>query len=180
MKIITQNEIPTELADGLKTQSRSVIVVYDQDQVNYGFDSPPDFEYCKKHNIPCVNIGRRGGTFVVNKGDVGFGYITKGLDNSVGELIYNEFTRFLKLKGLNAEQVSNDILVDGYKVFGWASHFYKEYDAIYITLHFTLSVNLELIQKICTKPMNKQPKGLGDFGITREDIINFLNSLNIS
>ena len=115
-----------------------------------------------------------GGTFVVNKGDIGFGYITKGLNNTIGFSLYNEFTKFLQEKGLNAVKQDNDILIDGFKVFGWASYYYKEFDAIYITAHITLSVNLELIQNICTKPMIKTPKGLSEFGITKEDVIEFL------
>lgn len=177
MKIITQNEVLEELKDGLKKQTKCVIVEYTENQVNYGFDDTPNFEYCKQNNIECVNIGRRGGTFVVNNGDIGFGYITKGLDNTIGELIYNDFANYLRAKGLNVKKVANDILVDGYKVFGWASHYYKDFDAIYITAHFTLSVNLELINNICTKPMNKIPKGLLDFGVTREEIKHFIISV---
>lgn len=179
MKLITQNEVLEELRDGLQKQTKCVIVEYTENQVNYGFDEPPNFEYCRQNNIACVDIGRRGGAFVVNKGDIGFGYITKGIDNSVGEMIYNGFIKYLQDKGLNVTSNSNDILIDGYKVFGWASNYYKEYDAIYITAHFTLSIDIELIKNVCTKPMVKVPKGLNDFGISQEDIIEFLESLNI-
>ena len=174
INIVTQNEIVSELQAGLKNPNRTAIVMYEETQVNYGFDAKPNFEYCKEHNIECVDIGRRGGAFVVNKGDIGLGYVGYGLDNTVGELISRKFTEHLKDKGLNAEERDNDILIDGYKVFGWASNYYKEYDAIYITCHFTISVDLELIQKICTKPMNKTPKGLSEFGISREEIIEFI------
>lgn len=174
MKIITQNEVLEELRDGLINQSKCVIVEYTNNQVNYGFDAKPNFEYCQAHNIPCVDIGRRGGAFVVNKGDIGFGYITNGLDNTIGELLYNKFAEYLRAKGLNAEAKDNDVLIDGYKVFGWASNYYKEYDAIYITCHFTISVDLELIKNVCTKPMNKIPKGLSDFGISREEVKEFI------
>ena len=149
MKTITQNQVLKELEDGLKTQSRCVIVEYTADQVNYGFDAKPNFEYCQKHDIPCVNIGRRGGAFVVNKGDLGFGYIEQGCNNKIGEAIYDRFVQFLLNKGLNATQCSNDVLINGYKVFGWASHYYKDFDAIYITAHFTLSVDVELIKNVC-------------------------------
>ena len=179
MKIITQNEVLKELEDGLKTQSKCVIVNYTADQVNYGFDAQPNFEYCEKHNIPCVNIGRRGGAFVVNKGDIGFGYITQGLNNEVGQMLYDEFAKYLKDKGLNVTKESNDILIDSYKVFGWASHYYKDFNAIYITIHFTISVNVDLITNICTKPMNKVPKGLSEFGVTREEIIEFIKNMNL-
>lgn len=179
MRIITQNQVLKELEEGLKTQSRCVIVDYTTNQVNYGFDDKPNFDYCKQYNIECVDIGRRGGAFVVNKGDWGIGYIGKGLDNSIGEHVYKSFEKYLRDSGLNAVAVDNDILIDGYKVFGWASHYYKDYDAIFITMHFTMSVNLELIKNVCTKPMIKTPKGLEDFGFTREEIKEFILSLNL-
>ena len=174
IKTITQNEIIKEYSSALLKRSGMVIVEYDNMQVNYGFDAKPNFEYCQAHNIPCVDIGRRGGAFVVNNGDIGFGYITSGLDNTVGELIYNKFAEYLRAKGLNAEAKDNDVLIDGYKVFGWASNYYKEYDAIYITCHFTMSVDLELIRNVCTKPMNKIPKGLSEYGITSDEIKEFI------
>lgn len=177
MKTITQNEILKELDDGLQNQSTCVIVEYTADQVNYGFDDKPNFDYCDKHNIPCIDIGRRGGTFVINKGDIGFGFIEKGCTNRMGEIVYNRFAQYLLSRGLNVSQCSNDVLVDGYKVFGWASHYYREFDAIYITIHFTLSVSIELIENICTKKINKIPKGLNDFGVTKQDVIDFLKQL---
>lgn len=174
MNIVTQNEIVNELQEGLKNPNRVAIVKYTENQVNYGSDTKPNFEYCEEHNIPCFDIGRRGGAFAINKGDVGFGYVGLGLDNTIGETLYREFTQYLKGKGLNAEAVSNDILIDGYKVFGWASNFYKEYNAIFITCHFSMSVDLELINNVCTKPMNKIPKGLKEFGIAAEEVESFL------
>lgn len=176
MKIITQNDILEEIQKGLQQGENCVIVEYTDNQVNYGFDSKPNFEYCQKHNIPCYDIGRRGGTFVINKGDIGFGCITKGLDNTTGELLYNKFAEYLQYKGLNVTKDSNDILINGYKVFGWSSHYYAELGLIFITAHFTMSVDLEKIKNICTKPMNKIPKGLSEFGITAEEVKEFIKN----
>lgn len=139
------------------------MVNYTENQVNYGLDDKPDFEYCYKHGINCVDIGRRGGAFVVNKGDVGLGHVTKGLDNTMGDKISSNFLLYLKNKGLDAVSLGNDILVDGYKVFGWASNYYKDYNATFVTMHFTMSVNLDLINSICTKPMKKVQNGLSNF-----------------
>lgn len=170
MRIVTQNDLIHELQSGLKEPNRISIVDYTENQVNYGFDAKPNFEYCKQHNIPCVDIGRRGGAFVVNKGDVGLGAVMKGFTNEVGELISSNFLQYLKDKGLDATYGNNDILINGYKVYGWASHYYKDYDAMFITCHFTMSVNIDLIKAICTKPMNKVPKGLSEYGITQQEI----------
>lgn len=177
INIINQNEILSELQKGFEKAPRIAIVLYEDNQVNYGFDEKPNFEYCEANNIECVNIGRRGGSFVVNKGDIGVGVIDVGINNSFGLYIYQSFVQFLQNKGLNAKAIDNDVLVDNYKVFGWASHFYKEYNAIFISCHFTMSVDLELIQNVCTKPMNKVPKGLLEFGITSEDIKEFITNV---
>lgn len=174
MNYVTQNDLISELQNGLKHQPRTALVDYTDFQVNYGFAEKPNFEYCKEHNIPCIDMGRMGGTFVINKGDVGLGHVAKGLDNTIGEEIHYQFTEYLKSRGLSAEAKENDILVGGYKVFGWASKHYQQQDATFITCHFTMSVDLDLVNAICTKPMNKIPKGLNDFGITRENIIQFL------
>ena len=177
INIVTEKDLVSELTQGLANPPRIAIVDYVEPQVNYGFDAKPNFKYCEQNNISCVDIGRRGGAFVVNKGDIGLGYVGRGLDNTIGELVSREFAKYLRDKGLDAIEESNDILIDGYKVFGWASHYYKEQDCIFITCHFTMSVDLDLIKNICTKPMNKVPKGLAEFGITREEIINFLNEI---
>lgn len=177
MEIITEKQILQTLNEGLINPPRAVIVDYEDFQVNYGFGTQPDFDYCAKHGIECVNIGRRGGTFVVNKGDIGVGIVEPALNNTKGYLIQDEFVKFLERKNLPVSVNGNDILIDGYKVYGWASNYYKEYDAIFISCHFTMSVDLDLIKNICTKPMNKIPKGLSDYGITREEIIKFLEDL---
>ena len=176
MNYVTQNDLVSELQAGLIEQPRTALVDYTERQVNYGFAEKPNFEYCAEHGIPCVDIGRMGGAFVVNKGDIGLGHVAKGFDNTVGYEIYMKFTEYLKNKGLNAEANDNDILIDGYKVFGWASKHYQQQDATFITCHFSMSVDIELINAICTKPMNKIPKGLSDFGVTREEVINFLEN----
>jgi lipoate-protein ligase A len=177
VKIINETQIVNEIKEAFKVKKGLVIVDYQNMQVNYGFDEKPNFEYCLQNNIPCVDIGRRGGAFVINKGDIGAGYIQEGLDNTFGWNLTKKFVEFLREKGFNAEEKNNDVLIDGYKVFGRASHFYKEENCIFITCHFTMSVDLDLINKVCTKPMNKIPKGLNDFGIGREEIIQFINDL---
>ena len=177
MRIVTQKDLINELHLGLLNPPRLSIVDYTDIQVNYGFDAKPNFDYCQKYNIDCVDIGRRGGAFVVNKGDIGIGIVVKTLDNSKALDIEEKFVQYLKEKGFNVTQDSNDVLIDGYKVFAWASHYYQEYDALFITVHFTMSVNIELIKQICTKPMTKVPKGLPDFGLTREDIFKFIEGV---
>lgn len=79
------------------------------------------------------------------------------------------FTQYLKNKGINAQQIDNDILIDNlYKVCGTTHCFV---DNFYLSaVHISISVNLDNIKKICTKPMVKIPKGLADYGITGDEV----------
>lgn len=68
----------------------------------------------------------------------------------------------------------NDVLVEGRKVIGHmrmylggACNFYGG--------HISLTVNLPAIQRVCTKPMEKIPAGLSEFGITREEVEEWLH-----
>ena len=77
------------------------------------------------------------------------------------------FVDWLKSKGLNAEYVSNDIVVDGYKVCGMAITRYGRID--YTAGFIGINTNLDNIKAICKKPMVKVPKGLSEYGITTEE-----------
>ena len=176
MIIVTQNEINNEIAKGLINPNRFVLVDYSNTQVNYGLGEKPNFDYCDKNNIPCVDIGRRGGAFAINKGDLGFGCAVPTLNNDIGERMTKSLLEFLIDKGLNAEIHENDVLVDGFKVYGWASNYYKEYDVLVVMCHFSISVDLEMIKGACLKTMNKVPKGLSEFGIGREDVSNIIKT----
>jgi lipoate-protein ligase A len=75
---------------------------------------------------------------------------------------------WLKSKGLNASFVSNDIVVDGYKVCGMCITRYGSID--YTAGFIGINTKLEDIKAICRKPMTKVPKGLSEYGIATEEI----------
>ncbi|MBE6892463.1 MAG: hypothetical protein E7482_00420 [Ruminococcaceae bacterium] len=108
-----------------------------------------------------------GGVIVVEKGDVDIAHFGK-LNNTVRDCLGNAFLKWLSEKGLNAKRENNDILVDGYKVFGMGGRRHGEID--YTVIHIGINTNLENIKKICTKKMEKVPKGLGEYGITAEEV----------
>ena len=108
-----------------------------------------------------------GGVIVANKGDIDIAYFGK-TRNGFSQSFIEAFVAWLKKKGLNAEYYDNDILVDGYKVCGVGTRTHGDID--YTVVHVGINTNLDHIRRICTKPMKKVPKGLGDYGITAEDI----------
>ena len=143
----------------------------------YGIVESPWVQVHKKTQVDeavCEQLGREvnelfynGGTVVLNHGDILLanfdtpenGWITRFA-------IY--FVDWLKNKGLNAELVDNDVLVDGCKVCGLCITRYGRID--YSCAFIGINTNLDHIKAICKKPMNKVPKGLSEYGITTEEV----------
>ena len=64
------------------------------------------------------------------------------------------------------------MLVDGiYKVASYSSRRFG--DLLFSAFHISYEVNLDLIMKICTKPMEKTPKGLNEYEITEQELYDF-------
>lgn len=80
---------------------------------------------------------------------------------------------YLKEKGINCSIDNNDILCDGFKVAGDMLRNINKTTYLY-AIHISINVDINLINKICTKPMDKLPRGLSFYGIKREDILSYL------
>lgn len=138
---------------------RPVAIVHRKSQV--------DEEVCKELGYEIVESYNNAGTIVSNAGDVLIGHFAQP-DNGWYDRFIAYFIEWLKGKGLNAEYVSNDILVDGYKVCGMCVTRYGRID--YTGGIISMNVQMEHIQQICRKPMKKVPKGLREYGITSEEV----------
>lgn len=145
--------------------------------VNVGTEPAIDTEYCTSNNIPVFYVERAGGPLVSSYGDYGFVIV---LDEPVlerpPEIIYQLYL-LCKKRGLNCTFDHNDLLINGYKTASFAGRILPN-GLTYFAIHFSMYMNLDLISKICLKPMVKVPKGLTDFGITKEDIENIINDYN--
>ena len=122
---------------------------------------------CAEMGYSVVESYNNAGTIVSNAGDVLIGHFAEP-ENGWYHRFIAYFVDWLKSKGLNAEFVSNDITVDGYKVCGMCITRYGRID--YTGGIISVNVNLDDIKAICRKPMKKVPKGLSDYGITSEEI----------
>ena len=136
-----------------------VAIVHKRTQVDEGV--------CKTLGYDIVESYNNAGTIVSNKGDVLIGHFAE-IENGWYDRFITYFLDWLKAKGLNAEYVSNDILVDGHKVCGMCVTRYGRID--YTGGIISMNVNLDHIKKICRKPMVKEPKGLYDYGITTKEV----------
>lgn len=126
-----------------------------------------DEETCKELGYDIVESYNNAGTIVSNEGDILIGHFAEP-NNGWYDKFISYFLVWLKAKGLNAEYVSNDILVDGYKVCGMCITRYGRID--YTGGIISMNVNLDHIKAICKKPMKKVPKGISEYGITTEEV----------
>lgn len=126
-----------------------------------------DKDVCKELGYDIVESYNNAGTIVSNEGDVLIGHFAQP-ENGWYNRFIAYFLDWLKAKGLNAEYVSNDIVVDGYKVCGMCITRYGGID--YTGGIISVNVNLDHIKQICRKPMKKVPKGLSEYGITSAEI----------
>ena len=136
-----------------------VVGVYSKSQV--------DEEVCNTLGYEVVETYNDASAVVHSKGDILFGHFCT-TDIGWHRLFIEHFVNWLKGKGLNADYVSNDIVVDGYKVCGMAVTKYGE--LTYTAGFIGINTNLDHIKAICRKPMNKVPKGLSEYGITTEEV----------
>lgn len=160
----TVSEIKKNIECGIHTAFRvlvetPVVFVHKEKQI--------DTETCDALGYEVYEAYYNGGTIVGNKGDIAFAHFSHP-DNGWHNKFIAYFLDWLKRKGLNAEYVSNDIVIDGYKVCGMCVTRYGRID--YTAGFISVNTNLEHIKQICKKPMVKVPKGLSEYGITTEEV----------
>ena len=163
--------LPQQLAD---KKEYAVIIVQDQTEISHGWENDCNFEYCKANNIPYHDYKRGGGTIVLTKGNISLGFIynNRKYKRFMFEALLTDLKDYFVSKGLNAEINHNDILIDGYKVASSYAHNYGEgYQWTYDSAQISINQDLEVIKNVCLKPMVKVPKGLGEYGVTTEEII---------
>ena len=163
----------------LKKEITKAFLIYDKNYVVAGTDIEPNYSYIKEHNIEMFDIKTSGGTIVVSKGDVGIGiFAPTDMANAYLEQIKTLFLELLDSREIAYEIDNNDILIDGYKTSSYSSKAFKGMTFGFGVFQFSINVDLELIKNICNKPMVKVPKGLSEFGITTQDIVeNIINKL---
>ena len=155
------------------------IILHEQTEVSFGWENDYNKEYCEQNNIPCYNLQRGGGTIVYSKGNVSVGFIydNKKYKKFMLEQMMSDFKDFLSAKGINAKIDSNDLLADGFKVASvWGHNYGTNFDW---TLEFAqISVNqyIQKIKNICLKPMLKVPKGLSDYGVGTQQVIDWVQN----
>lgn len=167
MEKIYLRDYLTNLPRWLENKNETVVGYADETCVLGGADSLNE-EYCRHNNLAVYKTHNFGGTIVNFKGDICVANYQPNFNN-FGEVFLVDFKHWLIGKGLNASCEGNDVLIDNkYKVASFMSQYVN--GCLYTALHISVNMNLSVIQNVCTKPMNKIPKGLTEFGITGKEI----------
>ena len=124
--------------------------------------------YIQNNNIDMQELPRQGGTIVGSQGDVECIYFLQEQEYSGMPKEIQNLVELILSKNLIPQVDNNDILINGYKVASWSAK--KLNNNIFIAVVASVNVDLQLIQNICLKPMDKTPKGLSEFGITTAEV----------
>ena len=151
--------------------------VWEEAAVHYGKDRQFNLDAAIKNGLKTYDIKKAGGAMVTQPGDICYGCISKtkiAFDDKFVEYLKDK----LLSKGLNVTEEKNDLLIDGKKFLG----------DMKITLpnglffyggHISYTVNLPLIKEVCTKPMEKVPTGLAEYGLSHEEIEQWVKDFRI-
>jgi hypothetical protein len=176
MRKVLVKDITKELNNLIQTRTEDVIYcIHEQPLVfksNYGEINK---QYCIDNNYIICESQNMGGIIVANTGDINMA-IMKNEGWNVG----NDLLIYLKEKLQNKIPYlvvdSNDLLADGkYKMISYAS-INANNRLVYTCVHISFNPDVNAIQNICMKPMTKIPKGLKEYGITHDEIIEYIRS----
>lgn len=131
----------------------------------------------EKYKLPAINSKFAGGAIVVFEDDINISQWKYGFSD-LGKRFIETVARFLQEEGLNAIVDNNDVIIReddmNYKVCSYASTWLNGEEGVYTVLHVSMGMDVDLIKEICNKPMEKTPKGLHDYGISSEDVLEYI------
>lgn len=156
----------------------NVTVVFPLDTltVNYGNANDIDKEYCDLHGIQCRYENRSGGAMVLFPENIIVHDVRPAITFETQYSFMDRLVEYFKSKGLNATTSRNDILIDGNKVVGAVSDMLKgTYEGMmFFGLSISIHADPELVSRICMKPSVKPAGALSDYGITHEEMFDYI------
>lgn len=171
MRKVEVKNIENELLNLFNTRQEEIIwCVHERPLAFKSRLAQIDEDYCKEQDIEICNSFNFGGTIVVDKGDINLA-VTRQNGWDVGNELLQYILDRLKNKIPNLTIDDNDLLYKNiYKLVSYASINVGD-GFIYSCWNITINPNIDRINKVCTKEMNKIPKSISDFGVTGEEII---------
>lgn len=167
---VTLDTVTAEVSKALQSNQESCIYcVADTKSAVVGTNQGANMNAIEQEKIKLIQIKHEGGTIILSPGDVDIGIFTKDFSgHEYREKIIEEIISLLKISKEVISREGNDVLVNGKKVIGYGSRRYG--DLLYTAIHISINADLNLISKICMKPMQKIPGSLSDYGVSSKDI----------
>lgn len=171
-KQIYEYNIVEEITNHITNEEEGLLYFIAERTIAFpGFNNFVDKELCKSNDVKVIELPNEGGAIISSEGSISIGHFSKDFNNTFNKDLTYNIINYLKNLGLNVSLNENDILIDNiYKVASSGSRRFG--NILFSTFHISNKVDLDLIKKICTKPMNKIPKGLTDYGLTANQLFN--------
>ena len=155
----------------------TIVLPIEKCLVGCGKDRDINIEYCQKNNISYRFDDRPGGCMVLFPGNVLVQSIGPKQDLSIGLRFLIDFTNWLQNKSISDVIIDgNDIMVEGKKIVGISNYPlpqpYNKWN--YFGIQISININKDLIDNICTKTGVKQPNALSKYGISTQEVIDWL------
>ena len=171
----------TTIADYLETaqqfinssESETAIAALENEEVIYQDEEMCNVQYLEENNITHFKFNFPCRCIVAAKGNV---MLVIKRPHEGGKSLVDKFSEvlceYLKNRGIAPiECDKNDIMVDGYKTASAVQTQINNWD--FVCYQISINQDLETIKNVCKKPMIKVPKGLGEYGITTEEMLKF-------
>lgn len=160
----------------LNIPALSVILPLNELSVNYGNLEDINKDFCDANNIIYRFENRGGGCMVLFPGNI----ITHDVyptDNFLRQHAFcKDFVDWLATKNILASTNNNDVMIEDKKIIGTVSYVLPEpyLGWTYFLSSISINSDTELIKNICTKPSIKTPGALSDYGITTEEVMEWV------
>ena len=126
--------------------------------------------YIGSEEYEVISLKHKGGTVISFPEEIFMGIV----DNQPIESRQFDIVAYLRGKGINARKEGNDLLCDGYKVAGEMVANIGDSGYHYYGLFISINADADVVNKICKKTMEKPPRGLSYYGVTRKEILGVL------
>jgi len=150
------------------------ITIMDDTEAIYIDEGTCDLEWCKQHAIPFARQKYffNAGCIIAVKGNIFLDVKIKVKGENAADKFSKALCKYFIDKGLSSVRCdNNDVLIDGYKVASGCES--RINNLHYMGYQISINQDLDTIKKVCKKEMVKIPKGLSEFGITTEEMIEF-------
>ena len=133
-----------------------------------------DHPACILRGINVFRAWHMGGTIICFPGDLSVMELKMG-PSDFGQTAIQRVRDYLVSIGCQADVDDNDLIVSGEKCGSWACM--SESGYAQTVVHFSVNMDVELVGRVCTKPMVKTPGALSKYGVTADDLLEVIRCL---